>query len=379
MKLTTFEAVRSWIDKNPPRRILLVHPTKYLGNLLISGHVIQQFALWCKAANIELAVILDQQYEDVFASEFSDAAQIYWYPRKRFAEGNWFNRFFAYLAFIRQIRRFRADLALNLEADSPASLLLRLSGAGFKLGSSQERHKRGYDAVLPLEINKRPENEAHRWYSYREVFSVFGGFESYSDEAPKYLNINNNNNEIESGINLKCKNISAPLIVIHPGGTKMYKRWPDENFTVLCQKLLSAGAVPVLIGAGNADTEAVNMILTALNKEGLADKCLNLCNQLNLNELKVLFRRSAAMVGNDSGPFHLASALDLPGVVLFGPTETAIWGPLGENSYLMHNKQACLPDCTRHHCTLNYHCLASVSPDEVFNKIQEIQRDGGIN
>ena len=71
------------------------------------------------------------------------------------------------------------------------------------------------------------------------------------------------------------------------------------------------------------------------------------------------------MVGNDSGPSHLASALGVRGVVLFGPTDLAIWRPLGQNTTALQHKELCAADCTRHHCPQQYACLHSITPQEV--------------
>src|SRR5690606_36832843 len=118
----------------------------------------------------------------------------------------------------------------------------------------------------------------------------------------------------------------APWVELHAGATKDYKKWPPEHFAGLVRRLRRAGAQPLLIGAGAADRSANATIRTLLGEDdgGLPD----FTDRLSLLQLGQVLRRCAAMVGNDSGPMHLAAALGLPGVVIFGPTEESLWRPL---------------------------------------------------
>jgi ADP-heptose:LPS heptosyltransferase len=76
------------------------------------------------------------------------------------------------------------------------------------------------------------------------------------------------------------------------------------------------------------------------------------------------------MIGNDSGPSHLGSALGIPGVVLFGPTDLGLWKPLGAQTSVLHHKELCQSDCTRYHCRKRYACLKEVSAEEVMAKLK---------
>lgn len=80
--------------------------------------------------------------------------------------------------------------------------------------------------------------------------------------------------------------------------------------------------------------------------------------------------RVDVMVGNDSGPSHLASALGVTGVVIFGPTDLAVWGPLGDMTTALQHKQICAPDCSRHHCQKQYACLHSITSQQVLDALQ---------
>src|SRR5690606_35754835 len=113
-------------------------------------------------------------------------------------------------------------------------------------------------------------------------------------------------------------------------------------------------------------------IMESLEAEGLSAAVSNLCNRLSLAELAALFTLATAAVGNDSGPFHLAASLGLPGVVIFGPTLAPIWRPLGDTSTLLQCRDACAPNCQRRQCFRNYACLKAISPEMVMKELLAI-------
>src|SRR5690606_8340629 len=128
------------------------------------------------------------------------------------------------------------------------------------------------------------------------------------------------------------------------------------------------GWQPLLIGAGASDREVNREIRRQAHGLPVAD----LCDHLSLPELAAVLGRATAMVGNDSGPFHLGAALGLPGVVVFGPTESDLWSPLSPRAAVLSGRQACEADCSRRSCALGYRCLATVTAEQVFEKLHEM-------
>jgi hypothetical protein len=109
---------------------------------------------------------------------------------------------------------------------------------------------------------------------------------------------------------------------IHPGSGGRRKCWAPERFAALAARL----GAPVLLIEGPADRDACEGVRSRLPAAGppLAE-----ARALPLTELAALLGRCAAYVGNDSGISHLAAALGLPTVAVFGPTDAAVWAPRG--------------------------------------------------
>lgn len=350
-----------------PRRIVLINPTRFLGNLLIAGGLMQDFAAHCRARGCEFRIVVDAAFAELLAGAF-DPQQLILYPRRAISAATLPGKARLYLRCLREIRAFKADIAFNIEDDSVAHRLTQFSGASFRLGCSPARHRYGYEQVLPIHFTGRAAGEAHRWFAFRDVFTALGLPPAIE---PGYLRLSPPPLSPAELTRLQGCGVdfSRPLALLHPGATKAYKLWPVTHFAELAGLLVARGFQVVLMGAG-ADAQHVAAI-QALLPPALQTQVVSVCNQLTLAQLATFMRSASVMVGNDSGPFHLAAALGLRGAVIFGPTEAELWGPLGNNATLVQDRSVCRADCSRHHCEQNYRCLSALTPQRVLQALAD--------
>ena len=351
------------------KRIVLLNPTRYLGNLMIAGGIIQLFLQHCQHNNIRFLLVIDAAYQELLQDSFP-ADSLLFYPRKQIRKASFFTKISTYLNCLFAIRRFNADIAFNIEEDSVSHRLTQLSGAKFKLGSNIHRNKRGYDNVLDINYLKRDKTQKHRWYGFADVFNKLG----LQLLQPTYLKLTISG--ISTSLEKKLKNLGlglqVPTIAMHASAAKDYKKWPAKNFAKLISLLYQQGFRTVLIGAGESDQEANSKILEILKANAETVTCTDLCNQLSLFELASLFTQVKAMVGNDSGPFHLAAALGARGCVIFGPTDIDLWRPLSDSSIVIKGDEACADECTKIGCIYENRCLKSITPELVLEKLQNL-------
>ncbi len=357
-----------------PLRILLVNPTKYLGNLLIAGNLIQEFSRYCSTHNIEFRVVLDAAFKDLIKGALPEACLIY-YPRKQIAQADNFQKIRLYLDCLHTIRNFGADIAFNIEEDSVAHRLTQFSKARFRLGCSTSRHGFGYHHVIPINFATRPTGKRHRWYSFQEMFKAVGLPETavrYMHLQPAALSLAKQQQLTNAGLDLK-----QPLVVLHAGATKDYKKWPRAYFAELTALLIDKNLQVAFIGAGQdaVETAAVLALLTPAT----AKPVFNLCNQLSLPELADFFTHASVIVGNDSGPFHLAAAMGVAGTVIFGPTAVEIWEPLTSNTEVAKGTEPCSPECTKIHCIHQHRCLRSITPQMIFSRVMKILNNNELS
>ncbi len=114
----------------------------------------------------------------------------------------------------------------------------------------------------------------------------------------------------------------SPIIAVHPGAGSHSKRWPLSNYRNLGLHLLDDGAC-LMILEGPAEAGICKEL-------DLPDRRVCCCSHLDLDFQKGMLSQCDAFLGNDSGMAHLAAALGLPCVVLFGPTLPENWAPIGD-------------------------------------------------
>jgi len=131
--------------------------------------------------------------------------------------------------------------------------------------------------------------------------------------------------------NLLAK-LARPIVAIHPGSGSKQKNWPIENWLTLIRKRLSAAnfSGSVLIVAGEADT------IDGLDELRRNDRCRFALN-LPLPHLAALLEQTI-FIGHDSGISHLAAAAGADCILLFGPTDPAIWAPPDERTSVIRGQ-----------------------------------------
>jgi len=158
----------------------------------------------------------------------------------------------------------------------------------------------------------------------------------------------------------------GPVGLAPAAGWGLSKRWPAERFGALARRLDERGLTPVvLIGPGEADV--ARTVCSAAGRDlPVLGECLDVAALLGvITGLDVL-------VGNDSGPMHLAAMAGIPVVALFGPTDPGRTGPLWGEHVILRRRLECSP-CFEPDCPLRHHaCLDEVEPEEVAAEIEHI-------
>jgi heptosyltransferase-3 len=118
---------------------------------------------------------------------------------------------------------------------------------------------------------------------------------------------------------------TAPL-AIHPGSSTPEKCWPPAHFAAVIRHVWRRGW-PVLLLAGPAERDRLGAVMQHLPSQPV-DR-IKVLFDAPLLELALHLQQARAYLGNDSGITHLAALLGLPTLALFGPSEPAVWQPLG--------------------------------------------------
>jgi len=162
----------------------------------------------------------------------------------------------------------------------------------------------------------------------------------------------------------------AVLVAIHPGASCPSKRWPAERFAAVADFLVERCGAKIVVVTGPEEKEIGERVVSSMKHPAL--RALGL---FSLGELACLFKQSRALISNDSGPVHIASAVETPVVSIFGrwggglsPTR---WGPTGPRSVSLHRDIGCRP-CLAHRCPIGFACLKAIPVEEVLAAAEQV-------
>lgn len=158
-----------------------------------------------------------------------------------------------------------------------------------------------------------------------------------------------------------------PFLVLHPDAGTPSRRWPARHFARLSELLLAGHPTLELVLVG-ADPAATGPIKAAVAAARLHD----LGGRTDLAALRSLLAASAGLITNDSGPAHLAAALDRPVWILWsGAARPSAHRPAGPRVHLFTREVPCAP-CLRPVCPVPGHpCLVDLPPEEVSDAVLE--------
>jgi len=155
-------------------------------------------------------------------------------------------------------------------------------------------------------------------------------------------------------------NTKKPVVVLNPGAAYgPAKRWPAGNFAALATLFQSEYKAQVVIVGSSGEAELAASVASAMRLKPLV-----LTGRTTLRELLGVLSQSRLFITNDSGPMHMANALAVPVIGLFGPTDPAVTAPFQPPSTVLWKGAACWP-CYYRKCPFGHECLTSITPEEV--------------
>lgn len=146
------------------------------------------------------------------------------------------------------------------------------------------------------------------------------------------------------------------------------KRWLPERFAEVATTI-SARSKSKWILFGTKKDQAIGQRLA----EALGDDCVNRIGQTTLEELISELRTCHALLSNDTGTMHLAALLGVPVVAVFGSTEPALTGPLGNGHAIVRDHVECSP-CFLRECPIDFRCMNQVTSQRVIDAMMSILR-----
>lgn len=320
------------------------------------GDIVQSFPfltlLKNSRADIELDLLVDREYRDLARLNRSVDNLILFDRRE------WARHFYrpatmkSFVDFTRRLRGKRYDIGIDLQGLARSGLSLFFSRARRRIGFSNAREF----AWLAQTESVEPER-------YAEVHDV----ERYLALARKIFALTPAPGSLDWGIELAPSALDEAARIIEPGSYIIInararwrsKLWSQRSFARTARLAFETMNLKSLLIGAESDIEP-NAQIASMAGEAVID----LTGKVSIPTLAALINSARLMISSDSGPAHLAAALDRPVVALFGPTRPGKTGPFGQQHIILDNRRACAP-CHKRVCPLKIDCLESISPERV--------------
>ncbi|BBP44028.1 lipopolysaccharide heptosyltransferase II [Thiosulfativibrio zosterae] len=151
------------------------------------------------------------------------------------------------------------------------------------------------------------------------------------------------------------------------GSISPTRRWFPNNFAQVALNITLKLGLKVVILGGPDDIDLANQVKGLCSEN---DAVINLAGQTTLRETLFLFKASKAVVTNDTGPMHAASAIGVPVVTWFGAANEAEIAPPSPLTTVLNAKVFCSP-CVKERCPYQLECLSDITPEMVFKTLRE--------
>lgn len=268
--------------------------------------------------------------------------------------------------FLRDLRRRRFDLVLELSGGDRGAFYTLISGARERLGFERPRQPWWQRQLCFTRLLPHPPVTMHMVHQNLEALRAL----ELNPQNPRLQFFWNR--QVESRIQELLTSLGlAPgaFVVIHPGAGWRFKCWTPAGYARIIEALQKDWQLPVVLTASRASHETE--LLAAILEEARVSP-INLAGQLSLKELGALISKARFFFGVDSAPMHLAAAVGTPAVALFGPSGTFNWGPWGEGHLAIQKDWDCVP-CGMDGCNGSKisRCLTELTPEDVLDKMEE--------
>ena len=260
---------------------------------------------------------------------------------------------------VRMLRRRRFAAVFNMHAGPTSALLTGFSGAPLRVCWARRQYSFVYNVEVPSRFSSRGPCSAPRRGASRPAISV-GGNARGEHSAGK--SVSAGRRDCRGGRHSGGKGLppGERYAVLRPGAGDASKRWPVENFAAIARWLRERYALTPVVNLGPGDEE-----IAAEVRERLAPLSV-IVDSLDLRQLMALLGGASLFVGNDTGPTHIAAALQKRCVAIFGTSDSAAWYPWKTEHRVVENKFPC-ERCPRGRCASAREslCIRTISVEQV--------------
>jgi heptosyltransferase-2 len=261
-----------------------------------------------------------------------------------------------------ELRKKRFDAAILLQNAIEAAILSRLAGIRVRVGYNSDI--RGFLLTHSVQRTKTI-RRVHQIDYYLEMVKSLG-FMSAGREVK--LRVGRDYADIASSL-FENFNIPSdkPLIGIAPGATYgPAKMWFPERFATVADRFTEELAATILLFGSQADRAVTEKV-----RRHAFHPLIDIAGKTSLKEAMALIARCRLFLSNDSGLMHVAGAMGIPTVAVFGSTNPVTTSPVGEKSVIVTKSVSCSP-CLKKTCDTDFRCMDLITVDDIYEAAKNL-------
>lgn len=336
-----------------PNGRILVRATNWVGDVIMSMPAVEQIRLAFPRAH--LAVLARPWVAGLYRQPLVDEVISHDVVRsRRDLSGRW------RLAAALRSRRF--DMAILLQNAFDAALITWLAGIPVRIGYAVKR--RGLLLTDPVPVPASGEIPRHQSYYYLELLRRAGLLHALPEHPRIRLQ------GVDGLRRAGERHLPGLWIGVAPGSANGHaKRWLPERFAEAAAIAADAAGAKVAVFGSPDDCGPCEHVADMIRRRGV--EAVNFAGTTGIGDLLELTAACTAFIANDSGSMHVADAVGVPTVAVFGPTAPDATGPTGPLSAVVREPVDCGP-CLLHECPLDHRCMEAVQTRRVVAEVSRV-------
>ncbi|MCP4348911.1 MAG: lipopolysaccharide heptosyltransferase II [Desulfobacterales bacterium] len=264
----------------------------------------------------------------------------------------------------KELRKYRFDAAILLQNAFEAALITCLAGIPRRIGYNTDARTLLLTHAVPCT------SEIKRIHQTGYYLEILRGAGLHAEGQELELEISEKDCNLAGEI-LRHNGLSQEdrIVGINPGATYgTAKRWFPERYADVCSRLQETFGVRIAVFGAPGEEGLGEQISKRVGKH-----CINLCGKTGLGSAMALIGMCSLFITNDSGLMHVAAALDIPQIAIFGPTDHETTSPFSTRSHILKIPASCSP-CLKPECPEDHRCMKDITVDMVYNLAESLLR-----
>jgi len=330
---------------------ILIRATNWVGDAILALPALR--AVRKRFPDAEIAIVARPYVADIYRDQ-EICNQLIRYDPQGLHAG-----FFGRERLAAELRAQKFDVALLLQNAFDAAWLAWRANIPERIGYARDARSLLLTKIVP--VPRHGEVPTHEKFYYLELLRRAGWLDSLQDET--FIGLRIPEEKRRRADEFLCKagvRQGVPRIAIGAGASYgSAKCWPPSRFAEVANRLQSEVDADVILFGTAAEAN----VSTAISAE-MRQSPIDLTGKTAIADLPALLSQCHLFIGNDSGAMHVAAAVGLPVIAVFGPTDAFGTSPVTQRCSIVQQKPYCSP-CFLRRCPTDHRCMTAITADMV--------------